>query len=157
MAMAATNTALIMQEQIKIAFGTAAVTPIGKLAAIGIMMAATAGLVAQAKAAQASIAGAREFGGNVRAGGLYKVGERGDEMFSAGGENYLLPGRSGTVTPNHEITNASNKVVNAVFNIYGASDANVTGQTIVRLLKEVDRDGSMDWNGMANLKRTVGA
>jgi hypothetical protein len=157
MAMAATNTALIMQEQIKIAFGTASVTPVGKLAAIGIMMAATAGLVAQAKSAQASIAGAREFGGNVRAGGLYEVGERGNEMFTAGGKNYLLPSRSGTVTPNHEITNSQSKVVNAVFNIYGASDANVTGQTIVRLLKEVDRDGSMDWNGMTNLKRTVGA
>jgi hypothetical protein len=116
------------------------------------------GVVAQIKSAQASIAGAREHGGGVQAGSLYQVAEKGKpEMFQDASGKYLLqPSTSGRVTPIAD-AGMGNKVVNATFNIYGASDANVTGQTIVRLLKEVDRDGSMDWNGMANLKRTVGA
>jgi len=119
------------------------------------MLAIGMGFVGQIKSAQASIAGAREFGGNVRAGSLYEVGERGDEMFSAGGRNYLLPGRSGTVSPNNTITNAGNNTINAYFNIYESGDANVTAKTIVTLLNQVDRDGSMDWGGMKNLKRAV--
>jgi hypothetical protein len=160
MSMFAATSAMAMVDAYALAIKVAKDQPGGiaaRIAAGATGLAIGLGMVAQIKAAQASIAGAREFGGNVRAGGLYEVGERGDEMFTAGGKNYLLPSRSGTITPNNEITNSQSKVVNAVFNIYGASDANVTGQTIVRLLKEVDRDGSMDWNGMANLKRTVGA
>jgi SLT domain-containing protein len=151
---------MIIQNQIRAITAVGAETPtlLGKIAAMGIMTAATVGLVAQAKSAQASIAGAREHGGGVQAGSLYQVAEKGKpEMFQDASGKYLLqPSTSGRVTPIAD-AGMGNKVINATFNIYGASDANVTGQTIVRLLKEVDRDGSMDWNGMTNLKRTVGA
>lgn len=41
----------------------------------------------------------RAIGGPVRAGGLYEVGERGPEMLSAGGRNYMIPNRAGMVAP----------------------------------------------------------
>ncbi len=48
-----------------------------------------------------ALAGARQFGGSVNAGGMYRVGENGRaEVFTQGGRNYLLPGDGGgQVTP----------------------------------------------------------
>jgi len=48
-----------------------------------------------------ALAGARQFGGGVSAGGMYRVGENGRaEVFTQGGRNYLLPGDGGgQVTP----------------------------------------------------------
>jgi hypothetical protein len=48
-----------------------------------------------------TLAGARQFGGSVNAGGMYRVGENGRaEVFTQGGRNYLLPGDGGgQVTP----------------------------------------------------------
>lgn len=43
--------------------------------------------------------GGRAIGGPVTAGRLYEVGERGNELFVSGGRNYLIPGKSGKVTP----------------------------------------------------------
>lgn len=47
------------------------------------------------------VAGGRQFGGSVNAGGMYRVGENGRaEVFTQGGRNYLLPGDGGgQVTP----------------------------------------------------------
>lgn len=48
-----------------------------------------------------AVAGGRQFGGGVNAGGMYRVGENGRaEVLTQGGRNYLLPGDSGgQVTP----------------------------------------------------------
>jgi hypothetical protein len=47
--------------------------------------------------------GARAEGGDVSAGKVYKVGERGTELFA--------PSRSGTIIPNHELGGGSNITV----------------------------------------------
>lgn len=43
----------------------------------------------------------RQFGGPVRGGQMYQVGEAGPEIFTDRyGKNYMIPGQAGTVTPN---------------------------------------------------------
>jgi len=48
--------------------------------------------------------GAREFGGPVDAGKMYRVGEGGSpEIFQSGGKNFMIPGDGGKVIPNDKI------------------------------------------------------
>lgn len=48
--------------------------------------------------------GAREFGGPVDAGKMYRVGEGGEpEIFQSGGKNFMIPGDGGKVIPNDQI------------------------------------------------------
>lgn len=48
--------------------------------------------------------GAREFGGPVDAGKVYRVGEGGKpEVFQSGGKNFMIPGDGGKVIPNDQI------------------------------------------------------
>lgn len=48
--------------------------------------------------------GAREFGGPVDAGKMYRVGEGGKpEVFQSGGKNFMIPGDGGKVIPNDKI------------------------------------------------------
>ena len=48
--------------------------------------------------------GAREFGGPVEAGKMYRVGEGGaPEIFQSGGKNFMIPGDGGKVIPNDQI------------------------------------------------------
>jgi hypothetical protein len=48
--------------------------------------------------------GAREFGGPVDAGKMYRVGEGGaPEIFQSGGKNFMIPGEGGNVIPNDQI------------------------------------------------------
>jgi len=48
--------------------------------------------------------GAREFGGPVDAGKMYRVGEGGKpEIFQSGGKNFMIPGDGGKVIPNDQI------------------------------------------------------
>ena len=50
--------------------------------------------------------GAREFGGPVDAGKVYRVGEGGKpEVFQSGGKNFMIPGDGGKVIPNDKIKN----------------------------------------------------
>lgn len=52
--------------------------------------------------------GARADGGDVRAGSRYKVGERGDELFTGSdGNKYLIPGQNGQITSNERLTQAA--------------------------------------------------
>lgn len=49
--------------------------------------------------------GAREFGGPVDAGKMYRVGEGGKpEIFQSGGKNFMIPGDGGKVIPNDQIS-----------------------------------------------------
>lgn len=51
--------------------------------------------------------GTRATGGNVMGGKVYQVGEQGPELLRMGGRQFLIPGQSGNITPNNQITNQS--------------------------------------------------
>ena len=66
--------------------------------------AATAQALGTPAIAMAPLAGAREFGGPVDAGKMYRVGEGGKpEVFQSGGKNFMIPGDGGKVIPNDQI------------------------------------------------------
>lgn len=73
------------------------------------------------------LSGARANGGPVEAGKLYQVGERGDELYSANGNQYLIPGANGTITPNHKL--GGGFVQNLTFNVAGQVDRRTVDQT----------------------------
>lgn len=74
--------------------------PIGVGIATGLVAALGAAQIAQIQSQQFT---PRQFGGPVRAGQLYEVGEAGPELLRSGGRNFLLPGRDGDVVPNSEM------------------------------------------------------
>ena len=69
------------------------------------------------------VAGGRQFGGSVNAGGMYRVGENGRaEVFTQGGRNYLLPGDGGgQVTPMSGIGGGGFSQNVSIVNTSGAS------------------------------------
>lgn len=84
---------------------TAAIPIVGPLAAPGAAAAAIAAAepmaAAASAAAAASIVGAREIGGPVGAGGLYRINEKRPEVLSQDGKDYLLMGnKGGLIRPN---------------------------------------------------------
>lgn len=87
---------------------TAAIPIVGPALAPGAAAAAAAGAAALGAPAIAAapVAGARMYGGGVEAGSLYRVGEKGPEMFTASnGNQYMLPGQRGQVASNDELGN----------------------------------------------------
>ena len=74
--------------------------------------------------------GAREFGGPVDAGKMYRVGEGGKpEIFQSGGKNFMIPGDGGKVIPNDQIGGGSGFQQNV--NVYNYGNENVQTQTSV--------------------------
>lgn len=74
--------------------------------------------------------GAREFGGPVDAGKMYRVGEGGaPEIFQSGGKNFMIPGDGGKVIPNDQIGGGSGFQQNV--NIHNYGNENVQTQTSV--------------------------
>ena len=72
--------------------------------------------------------GAREFGGPVDAGKMYRVGEGGaPEIFQSGGKNFMIPGDGGKVIPNDQISGGSGFQQNV--NIHNYGNENVQTQT----------------------------
>lgn len=72
--------------------------------------------------------GAREFGGPVDAGKMYRVGEGGKpEIFQSGGKNFMIPGDGGKVIPNDQIGGGSGFQQNV--NVYNYGNENVQTQT----------------------------
>jgi hypothetical protein len=69
----------------------------------------------QATAAGMSVGGGRANGGPVESGTLYPVNERGPELLSVSGKDYLMMGSSaGMVTPNEKLGGSPNiRIVNA--------------------------------------------
>ena len=75
-----------------------------------------------------SYGGAREFGGPVDAGKMYRVGEGGaPEIFQSGGKNFMIPGDGGKVIPNDQISGGSGFQQNV--NIHNYGNENVQTQT----------------------------
>lgn len=89
------------------AFAATAAIPIvgpGLAPAAAGAAAATAQALGSPAISLAPIAGAREFGGPVDAGKMYRVGEGGaPEIFQSGGKNFMIPGDGGKVIPNDQI------------------------------------------------------
>lgn len=125
---------------------TAAWTPAAIMASIASMgTAAKIGLAAVAALGVAAIAGKRKNGGPVTAGSMYQVGENGlPEIFQASnGNQYMIPGDSGRVISNKDISGGGSGVVvynNVINNSSGATatstardngDGSVTIETIV--------------------------
>jgi len=153
------NTALVVQNQIKAITSAGAEAPFGtKIASMIAMGVATAGYVAQVKSAQASIPN-REHGGAVRRGSLYEVAENGkDELFESGGKTFLLPSQGGRVKSNNQISNSSNVTINANFN--GGDMATIEQrlpELVAKGMEMADREGRIDYGGMPNFNRAVGA
>lgn len=72
--------------------------------------------------------GAREFGGPVDAGKMYRVGEGGKpEIFQSGGKNFMIPGDGGKVIPNDQIGSGGGFQQNV--NIHNYGNENVQTQT----------------------------
>src|SRR5690606_77945 len=60
----------------------------------------------------------RANGGPVSAGSIYRVNERGPELLTVGGNDYLMMGKqSGRVTPNHEFVGS--RSIGVTNNYYG--------------------------------------
>ena len=77
----------------------------------GVAAAATAVQIAAISSAQYN--GSKAVGGNVFAGGMYRVNEQGPEMLSVGSEDFLMMGKqSGTITPNKNLKGKSGVIVN---------------------------------------------
>lgn len=75
-----------------------------------------------------SYGGAREFGGPVDAGKMYRVGEGGaPEIFQSGGKNFMIPGDGGKVIPNDQIGSGGGFQQNV--NIHNYGNENVQTQT----------------------------
>jgi hypothetical protein len=69
--------------------------------------------------------GGKASGGSVQAGKLYEVNERGTEMFSAFGRDYLLAGTAGHITPAHKVGGA--QVTQKIY-VTGTVDARTAAQ-----------------------------
>ena len=84
----------------------------------------------------AEFSGGKETGGDVFAGGTYRVNERGPELLSVGSKNYLMMGnQKGSVTPNNKMGGGGQQVAVNVYPQPGET-AQVTNQ--------VQADGSLD-------------
>lgn len=97
------NAALNLQSAISQALGDpTAITPAQKFANMAAV--ASAGASLASNIASINYGGAREFGGPVDAGKMYRVGEGGNpEIFQSGGKNFMIPGDGGKVIPNDQI------------------------------------------------------
>jgi len=113
------------------AFAATAAIPIvgpGLAPAAAGAAAATAQALGTPAIAMAPLAGAREFGGPVDAGKMYRVGEGGaPEIFQSGGKNFMIPGDGGKVIPNDQIGGGSGFQQNV--NIHNYGNENVQTQT----------------------------
>ena len=119
---AASKAFAIAESIIKIQQGiaNAAALPFpANLGAMASVVSATAGIVATIKGVQ--FGGGRQYGGPASAGSLYRVNETGrPEMFTAGGQQFMLPTRDGRVTPADQVGGAGGPAQVNVHNYAGA-------------------------------------
>lgn len=107
-----TNTALAAQA----AFASTAAIPIVGPAlapAAAATAASSAAALGQPALAASALAGARQYGGPVRAGGLYRINENGaPEVYqAANGRQYMLPNTRGEVISNRDATGQAKEAV----------------------------------------------
>lgn len=134
---------------------TAAWTPAAIVASIGSFGGAAAiGVGAVLGALAMGIAGKRKNGGPVSAGSMYEVGEgNAPEIFQAStGRQYMIPGNSGKVISNKDISGGSggvviyNNVINNSSNASATSNARDNGDgsiTIETFISDMNEGGPM--------------
>ena len=61
-------------------------------------------------------------GGTAPAGQMRRVGERGPELFTDGARQFLIPGQSGQVTSNSDLTGGGSMPLNINFNVTNNSE-----------------------------------
>jgi hypothetical protein len=72
-----------------------------------------------AVASAMKIAGAREMGGPVSPGQLYRVNEKGPELLNVAGKQYLMMGaQGGSVTPNNQLGGGEQRPIQQTVNFY---------------------------------------
>lgn len=131
---------------------TAAWTPAAIVASIGSFGGAAAiGVGAVLGALAMGIAGKRKNGGPVSAGSMYEVGEgNAPEIFQAStGRQYMIPGNSGKVISNKDLTGGGSGVVvynNVINNSYAqvSSSARDNGDgsvTIETIVSDIENNG----------------
>jgi hypothetical protein len=103
---------------------------------INFALAAAAGVAGavQVSAIQnQQFSGGREMGGPVSANSVYRVGERGPEIFTAGGQNYMIPGEAGQVINNKDAFGTQQQQspnVSMTFNVAGDMSEQVKNEIL---------------------------
>lgn len=136
---AAGQTAAVAQGVATAAALQAAYAPAAMAASIASYgAAATTGQLAYTTAMAAARIPGLEKGGPANAGQLYRVGEKGPEIFTQGGKNYMIPGQSGSVTPNREISGAGGSTVNQTNNFTINTTGGIDDATMNDLTKRME-------------------
>lgn len=149
---------------------TAAWTPAAIVASIGSFGGAAAiGVGAVLGALAMGIAGKRKNGGPVSAGSMYEVGEgNAPEIFQAStGRQYMIPGNSGKVISNKDITGGGSGLIinNNVYNNSSGATATTSARdngdgsvTIETIVSDIENNGpigqSISRNYSANRRAT---
>lgn len=140
-AAAATATGVATAATLATAYATPAA--LASLASFGANAApASAGIASTVALAQGLAIGARQYGGPVAAGSLYRVNEGGaPEIFNAaGGKQYMMPNSRGEVVSNKDATAQGGAPAAPVVNVYQAP----TGTTATAKFSEADKQWVID-------------
>lgn len=105
------------------------------LASFGANSVAAVAGIAAVTAAMSAVS-ARQHGGPMSAGEVYRVGEAGSEVFTAGGKNYMIPGESGTMTSNTMSGGGGGSPIINVNN-YGSSEVSASSRFDAQQNKQV--------------------
>lgn len=125
---AATAAGIAQGAALQVAYAPAAIA--ASIASFGAApAAASASMAANVPIMAATLTAARRNGGNVSAGGMYRVNEGGaPEIFTGGnGQQYLMPNKRGQVTSNADATAGGSPINIQVFN--SSSRAQVRTET----------------------------
>lgn len=147
---------------------TAAIPIIGPALAPGAALAAAsaASALGAPAIATAPVAGARQYGGPVSAGSLYRVNETGkSEMFvGANGSQYMIPNQSGRVVSADNVS--SNKAPTVIINNMGApvsvqsqsfdAQANVLKLTVAEVANQIRENSGPVWSAMRSATNVQG-
>jgi len=79
-------------------------------------------------------------GGNPKAGMFYEVNERGPEMLSYGGRDFLMMGnQGGKITPNHMLGGGGGNVNNVTINVPKTFERRTADQVAQRASEKIGR------------------
>lgn len=147
---------------------TAAIPIIGPALAPGAALAAAsaASALGAPAIATAPVAGARQYGGPVSAGSLYRVNETGkSEMFvGANGSQYMIPGQSGKVVSADNVASGNAPVVQVFINgVQTAADsqsynaqANVLKAVIADVSNQIRENSGPVWSALRSATNVQG-
>lgn len=145
--------------------GAAALPFPANIPAIGTVIAATSGIISTISGA--NYGGGRQYGGPVNAGSLYRVNETGrPEMFTAAnGNQYMMPTRSGSVTPADKVGGGGQAPTVIIQNL-GApvqvqsqtydSQSNTVTLAIAEVASQISNNSGPVWSAMRGATNVQG-